>query len=339
MATGKPYSLTLENRNLIVRWLAVVAAMIFVMVVLGGVTRLTESGLSIVEWKPVTGVVPPLTDQSWQAEFDEYKTSPEFEKKNSDFTVSDFKTIYWFEYLHRLLGRMIGLALIVPFAWFLWRRRIPGPLQPRLWAVMGLIALQGFMGWYMVESGLVDQPRVSQYRLAAHLGLAFILYGYIVWIILSLLKPLPGRLAPFNRLLTALIFLQILLGAFVAGTHAGFIYNTWPAMDNGHIIPPDIWSNPPLWQGAFDDLRIVQFNHRMMAYLVAVLVGIWWWLNRKRGTPAHLLAAATLFQVCAGIVTVLILPYVPAWLAVFHQAGGLILFTAALYAMHRVRPA
>lgn len=335
MATGT--SLTLENRNLIVRWLIVVAVLIFVMVVLGGVTRLTESGLSIVEWKPVTGVVPPLSDAAWQAEFDKYKTSPEFVKKNNDFDVGDFKTIFWFEYLHRLLGRLIGLAIVAPFLWLLWRRRIPGWLQPQLWAVVGLIALQGFMGWYMVKSGLVDEPRVSQYRLAAHLGLAFILYGYIVWLVLSLLRPTGAALAPFGRILTALIFLQILLGALVAGTHAGFIYNTWPAMDNGHIIPPGIWSDPPLWPGMFEDLRIVQFNHRMLAYLITGLVGIWWWLNRGKGAPAHLLVLATLFQVMAGIVTVLVLPYVPAWLAVFHQAGGLILFTAALFALHRIR--
>jgi cytochrome c oxidase assembly protein subunit 15 len=335
MATGT--SLTLENRNLIVRWLTIVAALIFVMVVLGGVTRLTESGLSIVEWKPVTGIVPPLSDAAWQAEFDKYKASPEFVKKNNDFEVGDFKTIFWFEYLHRLLGRLIGLAIVAPFLWLLWRRRIPGGLQPQLWAVVALIALQGFMGWYMVKSGLVDEPRVSQYRLAAHLGLAFVLYGYIVWLILSLLRPTRAALSPFARVLTALIFLQILLGALVAGTHAGFIYNTWPAMDNGHIIPPGIWTDPPLWPGMFEDLRIVQFNHRMLAYLITVLAGVWWWLNREKGAPAHLLVLATLFQVAAGIVTVVVLPYVPAWLAVFHQAGGLVLFTAVLFALHRIR--
>lgn len=335
MATGT--GLTLHDRNRIVRWLVTVAALIFVMVVLGGVTRLTESGLSIVEWRPVTGTLPPLSDQAWQAEFDKYKTSPEFQKKNSDFSVADFKTIFWFEYLHRLLGRLIGLVFAVPFFWMLWRRQIPGPLKPQLWLLLGLGALQGFMGWFMVKSGLVDRPEVSQYRLAAHLGLAFAIYGYIVWLVFDLLRPQHGKFAPFAWALTALIFLQIITGAFVAGIDAGFIYNTWPAMDNGHIIPPGIWTEPPLWPGMFEDHRIVQFNHRMLAYLITLLVGVWWWLNRGTGAPAHLLALATLFQVFAGIVTVVILPYVPAWLAVFHQAGGLVLFTASLYALHRVR--
>jgi len=335
MATGT--SLTLQDRNRIARWLVTVAALIFIMVLLGGVTRLTESGLSIVEWRPVTGTLPPLSDEAWQAEFDKYKTSPEFQKKNSGFGVADFKTIFWFEYLHRLLGRLIGAVFAVPFFWMLWRQQIPGPLKPPLWLLLGLGALQGFMGWYMVASGLVDRPEVSQYRLAAHLGIAFAIYGYIVWLVFGLLRPRPGRTAPFIRALTALIFLQILAGAFVAGIDAGFIYNTWPAMDNGQLIPSGIWTDPPLWPGMFEDHRIVQFNHRMLAYLITLLVGVWWWLNRGKGTPAHLLALATLFQMVAGIVTVLILPYVPAWLAVFHQAGGLVLFTAALYALHRVR--
>ncbi|MGE0668195.1 MAG: COX15/CtaA family protein [Sphingomonadales bacterium] len=335
MATGD--GLTLRDRNRIVRWLVVVAALIFVMVVLGGVTRLTESGLSIVEWRPVTGTLPPLSEQAWQAEFDKYRTSPEFAKKNSDFTVADFKTIFWFEYLHRLLGRLIGAAFALPFFWMLWRGRIPGPLKPHLWLLLGLGALQGFMGWYMVKSGLVDRPDVSQYRLAAHLGIAFAIYGYIVWLVLGLRQPRTGRPAPFTAVLLALIALQILAGAFVAGIDAGFIYNTWPAMDEGRFIPPDIWSNPPLWSGMFEDHRIVQFNHRMIAYLITVLVGVWWWLNREKGAPAHFLAVATLFQVAAGIVTLLVLPYVPAWLAVFHQAGGLVLFTAAIYALHRGR--
>ncbi|MEN3950376.1 COX15/CtaA family protein [Iodidimonas sp. SYSU 1G8] len=337
MAIGTSFGLISQDRNRIVRWLFTVAALIFFMVLLGGVTRLTESGLSIVDWRPVTGTLPPLTDEAWQVEFDKYRTSPEFEKKNSDFSVADFKTIFWFEYLHRLLGRLIGLAFAVPFFWMLWRGQIPAPLKPRLWLLLGLGGLQGFMGWYMVASGLVDQPYVSQYRLAAHLGLAFAIYGYIVWLLLALTRPAQGRLEPFTAGLALVIFAQILLGAFVAGLDAGFIYNTWPAMSDGYIVPPDIYSNPPLWPGMFEDHRIVQFNHRMLAYLITVLVAVWWWLHRRAGKPAHLLAAATLFQVVAGIVTLVLLPYIPAWLAVFHQAGGLILFTAALYALHMVR--
>lgn len=337
MAPGTSFSLSVPDRNRIVRWLAVVAALIFVMVLLGGVTRLTESGLSIVEWHPITGVLPPLSDQAWQAEFDHYKTSPEFRDKNSDFSVADFKTIFWFEYLHRLLGRLIGLAFALPFFWMLWRRQIPGPLKPRLWLLLALGAAQGFMGWYMVESGLVNQPYVSQYRLAAHLGIAFIVYGFIVWLILTLSRPSPGRTTRFGRALILMVFLQVLLGAFVAGLDAGFIYNTWPAMDNGRIIPPDIYTNPHWWPGIFEARRTVQFDHRMMAYLVLTTMLVWWWRNRGRGFPAHLLLAAVGLQVASGIVTLLMLPYMPPWLAVFHQAGGLILFTVTLYAVHETR--
>ncbi len=335
MLTGP--GLTPADHTRIFRWLLAVAVLVFAMVLLGGVTRLTESGLSIVEWRPVTGTLPPLSQEAWVAEFDKYKTSPEFQKKNSDFTLSDFKTIFWFEYLHRLLGRLIGAVFALPFFWMLWRKQIPAALKPHLWGLLALGAAQGFMGWYMVKSGLVDRPDVSQYRLAAHLGIAFAIYGYIVWLLFGLLRPVTGRLDRFCLLLLGLVSLQILAGAFVAGIDAGFIYNTWPAMDNGHFIPPDIYSNPPFWPGLFEDHRIVQFNHRMIAYLIALLVGLWWWRNRDRGGPAHLLAAATLFQVVAGIVTVVVLPYVPAWLAVFHQAGGLILVTAVLYALHRIR--
>jgi len=322
----------------VIRWLLLVAALIFAMVLLGGVTRLTESGLSMADWRPVTGWLPPMSEQGWQAEFDKYRQTPEFLKKNSSFTVADFQTIFWFEFLHRLLGRLIGVAFALPFFWFLWKGRIAPGLKPHLWVLLGLGALQGVVGWYMVKSGLVDRPSVSQYRLAAHLGLAFLIYGYIVALALRLRQPAEGRRDVALLVLLGIVYLQILSGAFVAGLDAGFTYNTWPHID-GALVPPDIFSNPPFWPALFEDLRAVQFTHRMIAYAIGLFVLVWWLRNREEGWPAHAVGLAVLYQLMAGVLTVLYLPYVPAWLAVFHQAGGLILFTTVIYAQARVRGA
>lgn len=321
----------------IVRWLMVMTGMVAFMVLLGGVTRLTESGLSMVDWRPITGWLPPLNDAQWAAEFAKYQTSPEFQKVNSFFTVDDFKTIFWLEYLHRLWGRFMGIAFAVPFFWFLLKGRIAPALKPQLWFLLILGGLQGVMGWYMVQSGLVYEPAVSQYRLAAHLGLAFFIFGYLLWLILSMIRPATGRLRPFAVGLLALISVQIFSGALVAGLDAGFIYNTWPAID-GAFIPPDIFSNPPLWPGLFEDIRQVQFSHRMIAYTIGIAVLVYWLLRRHEGgRPVHWLAVLTVYQVVVGIVTVIYLPFIPAWLAVFHQGGGLALFGAAVWIVHQDR--
>ena len=321
----------------VIRWLMVVTGLVGFMVLLGGVTRLTESGLSMVDWRPITGWLPPLNDAQWAEEFAKYQTSPEFQKVNSFFNVDDFKTIFWLEYLHRLLGRILGLAFAVPFFWFLIKGRIAPALKPQLWVLLFLGGAQGFMGWYMVQSGLVDIPAVSQYRLAAHLGLAFLIFGYLLWLILSMARPVEGRLRPFALGVLGLISLQILSGAFVAGLDAGFTYNTWPAIDDA-FIPPDIFSNPPFWPGVFEDIRQVQFTHRMLAYTIGLTVLIYWLIHRHNGgRPVHWLAGLTLYQIVIGIVTVLYLPYVPAWLAVFHQGGGLALFGAAVWVLHQHR--
>ncbi|MFN3232150.1 MAG: COX15/CtaA family protein [Alphaproteobacteria bacterium] len=323
----------------IVRWLGCVAILVFAMIMLGGVTRLTESGLSMVEWRPVTGWLPPMTEQAWQAELDKYRATPEYRYKNAGFSVEDFKTIFWFEYLHRLLGRLIGVAFALPFFWFLARKAVPRPLKPHLWILLALGGAQGVLGWYMVKSGLVDQPAVSQYRLAAHLGLAFFIYGYIVWLVLNLKQKVPGWPYAGALVLMGLVYLQVLSGAFVAGLDAGFIYNTWPAID-GAVIPPDILTNPPFWPGVFEDHRTVQFMHRMMAYAITLYVALWWLRNRGDGWTVHAVGLATVYQVLAGIVTLLYLPYVPAWLAVFHQAGAVVLLTTVIYAAARLkRPA
>lgn len=326
--------MTTQNEKAIIRWLQIVAGLIFFMVLLGGATRLTESGLSMTDWHPVTGWLPPLTDEAWLAEFDKYKDSPEFQKVNHFFEVDDFKEIFWLEYLHRLLGRLIGLAFALPFFWFLYKRAIPRGMNLKLWAALALGGAQGFMGWYMVKSGLVDRPAVSQYRLAAHLGLAIFIYGYLLWLIRDLRGRLRGRLQTAPFLLMTLIFLQILSGAFVAGLDAGVIHNTWPLIDEA-FIPGDIYTNPPFWPGVFEDYRIVQFNHRMLAYLVAICVGVVWWRNRKQAPIVHGLLVMTLVQIGLGIWTLLWV--VPLWLALAHQAGALALLTMAIAWSHQSR--
>jgi cytochrome c oxidase assembly protein subunit 15 len=327
-------AMTTQNEKAIIRWLQIVAGLIFFMVLLGGATRLTESGLSMTDWHPVTGWLPPLTDEAWLAEFDKYKDSPEFQKVNHFFGVDDFKQIFWLEFLHRLLGRLIGLAFALPFFWFLYKRAIPRGMNLKLWGALLLGGAQGFMGWYMVKSGLVDRPAVSQYRLAAHLGLAIFIYGYLLWLIRDLRGRVRGSLQTAPFLLMCLIFLQILSGAFVAGLDAGVIYNTWPLIDEA-FIPGDIYSNPPFWPGVFEDYRIVQFNHRMIAYLVAICVGVVWWRNRQQAPIVHGLLAMTLVQIGLGIWTLLWV--VPLWLALAHQAGALALLTMAIAWSHQSR--
>lgn len=318
----------------IVLWLVCVAALVFAMVVLGGVTRLTESGLSMVDWRPATGWLPPMDESAWQAEFEAYKTSPEYVKENSWMELADFKGIFWFEFLHRLLGRIIGVAFAIPFFWFLARRQVPPGLVARLWGLLVLGGLQGMMGWYMVKSGLIDRPDVSHFRLAAHLGLAFAIYGMTLWLIFTIVLPPRGKPSRAALVLSALIFLQVLSGALVAGLDAGFIYNTWPLID-GHLIATGPFDHEGIWANILEDRKLVQFEHRMGAYLVTLAVGLFWWWRRQY-SAAHILAAAVLMQVGLGIAA--LLAVVPVWLGALHQAGALILFSAALYAAYRIRP-
>lgn len=321
-------------------WLLACCALVFAMVMLGGVTRLTGSGLSMVTWKPVTGFVPPLGEAAWQTAFDQYRKSPEFRDVNYWMTVSDFKRIYWLEFLHRLLGRVIGLAFLLPFLWFLVRRRIPRALAPQLAAMFLLGGAQGGLGWYMVASGLVSDPRVSQYRLAAHLGLAVLIYAYMLRVALRLLRPPPtdaaGVRAPIARaamIATALVYLTMISGAFVAGLKAGFTYNTFPLM-GGRWIPYDIWSMTPGWRNLFENVATVQFDHRVIAITTfCVVLGVWAAGARAvRGRVArrwlHAAGAMACVQVGLGISTLLL--QVPTPLAAAHQAGALVLFSLLL---------
>ena len=327
--------------NPVALWLLACCALVFAMVVVGGVTRLTHSGLSIVEWQPIVGTVPPLDDAAWQEAFRKYQQTPEFRKVNPDMDLAGFKGIFWWEYVHRLLGRLIGAAFLLPLLWFAARGRITRPLIWKFAAIFALGAMQGAMGWYMVKSGLVDDPRVSQYRLAAHLGLALLVYAAMLWIALDLLVPhaaaAPRALRRFAFVLVVLVFVQALSGAFVAGIRAGLAYNTFPLM-NGHLVPPGMFVIDPWYLNFFNNIATVQFDHRLLAWALAFLVP-WFWVRVRRAAEsrcarvaADLLLGALAVQIALGISTLLLA--VPVPLAAAHQAGALLVFSATLVAAH-----
>ncbi len=329
-------------------WLLAICVCLFAMILIGGATRLTDSGLSITEWRPVTGTIPPLSDAAWQSEFEKYKQIPEYRYVNKGMSLDEFKTIYWWEWGHRFFGRLIGVVFLIPFLYFYFTKSIRPELLPKLITMFVLGGLQGALGWYMVASGLTERVDVSQYRLAAHLGLAFIILGFIFWVVLDLLRqtgsPAPRFLHPDIALardgtiaLTALIYLQIVLGAFVAGLDAGLIYSTWPLME-GAVVPPDLFYQSPWISNFFEHRKLVQFNHRNVAYLVAIVAFVLWWRTRSSAIPGsarraqHLLLGAIAFQILLGIWT--LLAAVPIWLGLAHQAGAVFLFAAAIYACH-----
>ena len=326
-------------------WLLAVAALIATMVLVGGATRLTESGLSIVEWKPVTGALPPLSEVQWAQAFEGYKAIPQYRELNAGMSLAEFKTIFWWEWSHRLLGRVIGVVYLLPFLWFLWRGILIAELKRRLWVIFGLGALQGAVGWWMVASGLSQRVEVSQYRLAIHLVLALVIYAAIVWT----LRRLSGRpqavalsrLKVTSMALLALTFLQIYFGALVAGLRAGRVYNTWPEID-GALIPSSarLFFEEPWWRNLFDNALTVQFEHRMTAYALlalallhaidairsrataAVIAGAWW------------LVAAVLLQATLGILT--LLNQVPIDLALAHQAVAILVLTLSILQVERL---
>jgi cytochrome c oxidase assembly protein subunit 15 len=339
--------MTRNDSRTVAIWLLAVAALVFAMVVVGGVTRLTRSGLSIVEWNPVMGAIPPIGEQQWLEEFGKYQQTPEYQQVNRGMTLAGFKRIFYVEWFHRLLGRLIGLAFLLPLIYFAVRRRIDRPLTHKLIVIFILGGLQGALGWFMVKSGLVDVPRVSPYRLTAHLGLAVAIYAYILWIALTLLTPQPARAAPENirRLgwfVTALIALTMIAGGFVAGTKAGFAFNTWPLM-YGQLTPPGLMALQPWWTNLFENIATVQFDHRMLAYAVLIAVAVYSWrgLRQDLARPTQLafalLPVAVLAQVVLGITT--LLKYVPVGLGAAHQGGALVVLTVALYLNHALRRA
>ena len=303
------------------RWLYAVALLIVAMVVVGGATRLTRSGLSITEWQPIHGVVPPLSAAEWQDEFQKYQEIPQFKLLNPAMTLDAFKGIFWWEWAHRLLGRLIGLVVLVPLIFFIATGRIERALVPKLAAIFVLGGVQGLIGWWMVRSGLAERVSVSQYRLAVHLTFACGLFAYVLWVARGLGRPTavaPPRLRKTAALILLLVLVQIFLGGIVAGLHAGLISDTWPLMQ-GSIFPPDLASDLPFWRNLFENPVTAQFDHRLVAYAVFLVAVVQ--LLQARGTPyrrrAVVLLAVVTLQAGLGIAT--ILAAVPLWLALLHQ--------------------
>jgi cytochrome c oxidase assembly protein subunit 15 len=327
-------------------WLFVVAILVLAMVMVGGATRLTDSGLSITEWKPVTGTIPPLSDQAWAAEFAKYRATPQYRLVNEGMNLGQFQAIYWWEWVHRFLGRLVGAVFVIPFAWFLFRREIPPRLILRFFGLLALGGLQGLVGWWMVKSGLENRVSVAPERLALHLALALFLFGALIWCALEAWAG-QGRIedkGPWARgglALSGLIFLQIMLGALVAGNRAGKIYNDdWPLM-GGRIIPSDYLGNG-LWDTIAHNGASVQFNHRLLAYGVLVLVvafAVTAWRSRliqpdvRRLTIS--LAALAMFQVFLGVVTLRAAAPLP--LSMLHQATAALLLGLAVALTWRAR--
>ncbi len=334
------------ERRCVATWLLICCGLVFVMVVLGGVTRLTGSGLSMVDWKPVTGVLPPLNDAEWQKTFQMYQRSPEFQSVNAHMDVEAFKDIFWLEYLHRLLGRVIGIVFLVPFLVLAIKGYILRSEWPKYLLMFVLGGMQGLIGWYMVKSGLVDDPHVSQYRLTAHLVAAVLIYAYMFWVALSLLLPRTSvkRHPWFAKAiaLTSLVSITVISGGFVAGLKAGKMFNTFPMMGD-YWIPPGVMAVEPVWRNFFDNPATAQFDHRVLAIttffaVVAFWAGIRRTTQSKRvSTVAHWLLALTLVQAALGILTLLYI--VPTALAATHQAVAILLFTAVLSMTHLLRDA
>jgi cytochrome c oxidase assembly protein subunit 15 len=335
--------------RIISNWILIVCGMIIGMIVLGGMTRLTNSGLSMVNWQPITGWLPPMDEQSWGRVFEAYRTSPQYLEINYGMTVDEFKGIFWLEYIHRLLGRTIGLVFFLPFMFFVIRRWVDRRIAPALIFFFILGGLQGGLGWFMVKSGLVDQPDVSQYRLTAHLGLAVFIFAAMLRYGLKLrrgyeaVRPmLSGPDAILRQrliIVSGLVFITILSGGFVAGLDAGFTYNTFPLMD-GQLIPYQLYDGNPFYISAFEDIMTVQFNHRLLAIFTAIVVVALWLgslsvnLQRKQRRSLLLILIFVIVQVCLGITTLLMV--VPLSVATIHQFGAIVLLSTIIFAIDSI---
>lgn len=355
MKTSAIPVLPVRSHTAIAVWLLICCVLVFAMVVVGGVTRLTGSGLSIVEWQPLIGTIPPLSEQDWVILFEKYQKIPQYELVNKDMSLDAFKGIFWWEYFHRLLGRLIGLVYFVPLVYFIMRKQVDRALGLKLFGIFILGGLQGLMGWYMVMSGLSENTHVSQYRLTAHLGLAFVIYAAMFWVATGLLSPGSNasadasnadsakslvKLRHFSLALTGLVFIMVLSGGLVAGIHAGKAYNTFPLMD-GFLIPPALFVLDPWYRNFFDNITTVQFDHRLIAWLLIFLVPYFWFkalrttdLSTSARLACHLLLLTLIIQVGLGITTLLLA--VPLTFAAAHQAGAVLLFTAVLWCTRKL---
>jgi cytochrome c oxidase assembly protein subunit 15 len=331
-----------SNKTIVV-WLLTGCLLIWAMVIVGGITRLTGSGLSMAKWKIAT-VVPPLSDEQWQADFNDYKQTPQFKQVNSYFTVEDYKHIYWWEFIHRLIGRMIGMVFLIPFAFFVYKKWLTGKL---MWQTLGIFALgglQGLLGWFMVASGLQDVPHVSHYFLAAHLITAFITFGYSFWVALDLIYPNSefrtqnSELTKWSYVLLLFVIVQIMYGAFTSGLRAGQFDPTWPKMGNNWIAP-EVTALSPLWKNFMDGIAGVQFIHRYNAYVVVLLVFLIWYRSRKMNliptqkNGINVLIGMVVLQFLLGIFTLIY--SVPVVLGVLHQTGAFLLFASTIFVIHQ----
>lgn len=334
----------MKNEKPVVTWLFTGCILIFIMVVVGGITRLTHSGLSISNYKLISGTIPPISEQEWVEAFELYKQYPEYQKLNSHFSLDDFKEIYFWEWLHRVIGRLIGLVFVIPFLYFLIRKKLDGPTIKKCMVLLFMGSFQGFLGWYMVKSGLVDRPDVSHYRLAAHLTVAFLTFAYCLWIALDLIypvkKPIQKQLRTLLRVGLVLLMVQIIWGAFVAGLDAGFIHNHWPLMSEGKLIHETILiEQRPLLKNFYEGRSGVQFIHRYLAYFVVILIGVIWFRAQKleltspQRSGTNALLALTGVQFLLGVLT--LLWAVPIWLGVAHQVGAFFLLAAMTFTLHR----
>ncbi|MBF0628200.1 MAG: COX15/CtaA family protein [Magnetococcales bacterium] len=334
--------MTRQDQRHVGLWLYICCALVYAMLALGGITRLTGSGLSMVEWQPLIGVLPPMDQTAWQELFAKYQATPEFHHVNNDMDLEGFKGIFWLEYFHRLLGRMTGVVFFVPFAWFLWRGKLDRAVKIRLGLIFLLGSMQGVMGWLMVKSGLISDPHVSPYRLTAHLGLAFLVYGWMLWTALELHVGADGRASghppgwfrPTSLAIVTLISITVLSGGFVAGAKAGYGYNTFPLM-HGQWFPDAYWELQPAWHNFFENVAAIQWDHRLLATITFFSVVAYWLLGGRAAPPSrvrlglHLLLLAVILQVALGIATLLL--HVPIHLAWAHQVWSMALFTVALF--------
>lgn len=334
----------IKDKKNVIYWLLLGCILIFIMVIIGGITRLTHSGLSISNYKLISGSIPPLNDVEWQAAFDLYKQYPEYQKLNTSFTLQDFKDIYFWEWLHRFIGRLIGLVFFFPFMYFLIRKQLTKPTIKKAILLLCLGAFQGFLGWYMVKSGLVDNPDVSHYRLAAHLTTAFITFAYTFWVALDLIfsdkKQINKRVRNLIRVSFFLLILQIIYGAFVAGLDAGFVHNHWPLMNDNKFLHETVYiEQSPLYKNFIEGKSGVQFTHRILAYIVTVFIFIIWYKTKKRNITKYQLIGVNsliimvIIQFLLGVFTILL--QVPVWLGVAHQVGAFFLLTSMTFTLHR----
>jgi cytochrome c oxidase assembly protein subunit 15 len=334
----------MKKNKYVVYWLLTGCALIFIMVLVGGITRLTHSGLSISDYKLIHGTLPPMNEQAWEEAFELYKQYPEYQKLNSHFDLEDFKEIYFWEWLHRFIGRFIGIVFILPFLYFLFTKKLDRPTVKKCLVLLLLGGFQGFLGWYMVKSGLVDRPDVSHFRLAAHLTTAFITFAYSLWVALDLIYPSKKEnIKPVRNLIRftyAVLLIQIIWGAFVAGLDAGFIHNHWPLMSEGKLIHETVYiEQQPVLKNFFEGKSGVQFIHRYIAYIVVGLIALIWVRTRKikrtslQEKGLQSLVVLVFVQFVLGVLTLIYA--VPLWLGVAHQIGAFFLLAAMTFTVHR----